>query len=311
MIRKSLLTAFILLLLHALVVYIYPVSSTQYSSQENTIKAQQFIYGGAHKDIIIGSSLSNRLVMDSLRGISNLSFSGNSIFDGLSILNHSGLTPRTVFIETNIMSRGENVGFTSYVNSPILNPIKRAIPSLRDEFQPIGMVGEFIIRTLGKRPAGTHVAQQAKASEEPRDDAFFKTMLALQAEDYNEVPDTLILQARFEQLAREVHRLEAKGARIIFFEMPVNETVCDLPEPQMIRTFYRKYFPENKYAYIRVPGCAGYQTTDGAHLADNEAARFTRFFKTNADALLTTRKQLPVRSGTPSSRQTESLPEKN
>src|SRR5690606_24495509 len=144
MIRKSLLTAFILLLLHALVVYIYPVSSTQYSSQENTIKAQQFIYGGAHKDIIIGSSLSNRLVMDSRRVCINECSSGDSIVDGLRIFIYSGLTLRRVFIESNIISRCEKVCFTSYVNSRIISHNRRAFTSLRLEYQPICLVGEFI-----------------------------------------------------------------------------------------------------------------------------------------------------------------------
>lgn len=301
MIRKSLLTAVILLLLHALFVYLYPVSSEQYALQRNTVKAQHFIYGDAHDNIIIGSSLSNRLVMDSLQGISNLSFSGLGIFDGLRILNNSNVAPRIVFIETNIMSRSESEHFTSYVNSPILSPVKRAIPSLRDEFQPIGMLGELIIRTLKKEKTNNNDLDQTATTGQPGDDTFFNKMLALQAEDYSKVPDTTMLRTRFEQLALEVERLEARGAQVVFFEMPVNETLCDLPEPQTIRAFYRKYFPESKYAYIRVPHCSGYKTTDGAHLAEDEAARYTMFFKTHAEALLTSRNGLSAGSTTPSS----------
>src|SRR5690606_41937034 len=64
---------------------------------------------------------------------------------------------------------------------------------------------------------------------------------------------------------------ENNGVRVILFEMPVNETLCDLAEPQMIREYYRRYFPESKYDYIRVPHCDGYMTTDGAHLGGVEA----------------------------------------
>jgi hypothetical protein len=300
MIRKSFLTALALFLLHALFVYVNPVSSTQYALQGNTIKAQHFIYGDALENIIIGSSLSNRLVMDSLQGMSNLSFSGMGIFDGLSILNQSGITPRIVFIETNIISRTENEEFTSYINSPILSPIKRAIPSLRDEYQPIGILGELIIRTVKGKRASDDVIDQMTVTQKPGDDAFFNKMLALQAEDYNEIPDTIMLRTRFEQLALEVERLEAKGAKVVFFEMPVNETLCDLPEPHTIRAFYRKYFPETRYAYIRVPHCSGYKTTDGAHLAGDEATRYTMYFKTHAEALLANDDHLSVGSGSPS-----------
>ncbi|HLT71982.1 MAG TPA: hypothetical protein VKZ75_04995 [Cyclobacteriaceae bacterium] len=296
MIKKSLLTAVVLLLLHALVVYLYPISSTQYASQGNTIKAQRFIYGGAQDNIIIGSSLSNRLVMDSLPGMSNLSFSGMGIFDGLSILNHSNVTPRTMFIETNIMSRSENEHFTSYVNSPLLRPVKKAIPSLRDEYQPIGMLGQLVISMLKKDMAGEEVMDQTATTQQEGDDTFFKKILAIETEKLSKVPDTAELLPRFEQLALEVERLEAKGARVIFFEMPVNEILCDLPQPQAIRSLYRKYFPESKYAYITVPHCSGYRTTDGAHLAGEEATRYTMYFKAHAEALVASQDRLSAGS---------------
>ncbi|HUM66392.1 MAG TPA: hypothetical protein PLV32_11120, partial [Chitinophagaceae bacterium] len=252
MIRNSLLTALALLLLHALFVYVNPISGKQYALQGNTIKAQHFIYGDTDANIIIGSSLSNRLVMDSLQGMTNLSFSGQGIFDGLCILSHSGMVPRTVFVETNIMTRSENKNFTSYINSPILSPLKRAIPSLRDEHQPVGMLGESIIRGLkGENPDDE--TPDNMAAQRPKDDAFFKEILALQAESYNEPPDTTMLRSRFEDLANAVNALKQNGVRVIFFEMPVNETLCDLPEPRMIREYYRRYFPEDEYDYIRVP----------------------------------------------------------
>lgn len=285
MIRKALLTAFTLLLLHALFVYVNPISSSQYAWQGNTIKAQQFIYGDASESIIVGSSLSNRLVMDSLQGMTNLSFSGQGIFDGLSILNHSSKSPRLVFIETNIMMRDENENFTSYINSPVLSPIKRAIPSLRDEFQPVGILGEIIIRTLKKDESGQSNDLEEMTTQRSGDDTFFQKMLTLQAENYNQTPDTTVLRARFEDLAKAVENLEVNGVRVIFFEMPVNETLCDLAEPQMIREYYRRYFPESKYDYIRVPHCDGYVTTDGAHLGGAEALRYTKFFKRHAEAL--------------------------
>ena len=171
----------ILLLLHALFVYVKPISSTQYAWQGNTIKAQQFIYGEPGKNIIVGSSLSNRLVMDSLQGMINLSFSGQGIFDGLSVLNNNNAMPGTVYIETNIMSTKENENFTSYINSPILNPLKRAIPSLRDEYQPVGILGEIIIRTFKPEASGENLDVNNVASQEGGDDTFFQKMLSLQA----------------------------------------------------------------------------------------------------------------------------------
>src|SRR5690606_41372033 len=193
------ITALVLLLLHALVVYLYPISSTQYALQGNTIKAQQFIYGGAQENIIIGSSLSNRLVMDSLQGMSNLSFSGMGIFDGLSILNHSDVTPRIVFIETNIMSRGENEHFTSYVNSPLLSPVKEAIPSLRDEYQPIGRLGPLIISTFKKDMAALEANHHTGTAQQEGEHAIFRKRLATVEKKLSQVPSTSIIIPRTAQ----------------------------------------------------------------------------------------------------------------
>jgi len=291
MIRKALLTALILLMLHALFVHVNPISSSQYAWQGNTVKAQQFIYGDTSQFIIIGSSLSNRLVMDSLQGITNLSFSGQGIFDGLSIVNHHNKLPRSVFIETNIMMRGENKNFTSYINSPVLGPLKRWFPSFRDEFQPAGMLGETIIRTFKKEESIPGSEIENATTQGAEGDTFFQKMLARQAEDYNETPDSAFLRLRFEDLSKEVENLEKNGVRVVFFEMPVNETLCDLPEPQMIREYYRRFFPESTYDYIRVPHCSGYKTTDGAHLDKVEALRYTKFFKRNVEALLVDKNQ--------------------
>lgn len=294
MIRKSLLTALTLLLLHALVVYVKPITSAQYVWQGNAIKAQRFIYGDTCDKIIVGSSLSNRLVMDSLPDMTNLSFAGQGIFDGLSILNHNNRHPRIVFIETNIMVRKENQNFTSYVNSPVLNPLKRAIPSLRDEYQPVSILSGIIIRILKKGESAEKNGFEEMETPPDGDDAFFQQMLSRLAEEYSEPLDTMMLRSHFEDLVRAVEDLESNGVRIVFFEMPVNETVCDFVVPQMVREYYRRYFPESKYVYIRVSHCDGYKTTDGAHLAGAEALRFTQFFKREAEALIADKNPAPA-----------------
>src|SRR5690349_5473276 len=107
MIRKSIFVAIILLGIHALVARMDVLPAKQYSFQDNIVKAQGFMYGETEKNVVVGSSLSEKLAMDSLPGFYNLSFVGLSIFDGLHLIVSNNKYPRNILIETNLILRPE------------------------------------------------------------------------------------------------------------------------------------------------------------------------------------------------------------
>jgi hypothetical protein len=277
MIRKAFIVSLILLATHAVLVNIKPNPKSQYPFQENAVKAQSFIYEEDKENIIIGSSLSNRMIMNELPGIYNLSFTGLGIFDGLQIISYHEIVPKNIFIEINIIQREENANFLSHINSPVLAPVKRHFPSLREGYQPIGMFAENLME---------EVKGAKKNSIDTPNDETFNRILNQEKGHYSEIPDEQFLTNQFIKLKKEIDKLEQKGSSIIFFEMPVNEQLCDLPRPRVIRKFFNEYFPPSKYKYIEMPDCRDYTTTDGVHLSEDEALRYTTYFKSKINEIV-------------------------
>jgi len=285
MIKKAIITAIIFLVLHAIIVLVNPVSNVQYTLQENTVKAQTFIYDENAQNVIVGSSLSNRLIMDSLPEFYNLSFAGLSVFDGLYLMSFHEKKPKNIFIEMNVIQRVEDENFLTYVNSPILGPLKKQVPSLRDGYQPVGILGENLIRSI-KGESNQNDLQQNKAEGGQTDNSVFNRLLDHEIKQYSETLDKEFMTERFEQLKTALDKLKANGINILFFEMPVNAKLCDLPRPRIIREFFLTYFPANEYQYITIPDCHDYKTTDGVHLAGEEALKYTKYFKDQAKVLM-------------------------
>jgi hypothetical protein len=285
MIKKSIIAAVILLALHGIVVLMNPVPNVQYTLQENTVKAQTFIYEEDAENVIVGSSLSNRLVMDSLPEFYNLSFAGLSVFDGLYLMSFHEKKPENIFIEMNVIQRVEDENFMAYVNSPILGPLKKHVPSLRDGYQPVGILGENLIRSI-KGESNQNDLQQNKAEGVQTDNSVFTRLLDHEIKQYSETLDKQFMTERFEQLKTTIDKLEDNGVNIFFFEMPVNEKLCDLSRPRIIREFFHTYFPATEYPYIATPNCQEYKTTDGVHLAGEEASKYTKYFKDQANVLM-------------------------
>ena len=115
MIKKSIILCISLFLIYTLFIYFLAPkwwTASQHQWQENIVKAQQFSYNKeTFQNIIVGSSLSSRLIMDSIPETYNLSFAGQSIFDGLNIVCNSNKSIKNVFIEINLL-------FVLYLDKP-------------------------------------------------------------------------------------------------------------------------------------------------------------------------------------------------
>jgi hypothetical protein len=287
MIKKTLIAALAIFILYTLFVAFFAPKwwfASQHQWQSNIIKAQKFIYNDTDSfdNIIVGSSISCRLVMDSLPNTYNLSFSGQSIFDGLELLSHKNKFPKNIFIEINFVLRPENKNFTSSLNSPILYYPKKFLPSLREDKQPIAIIGEqlsvhFTSNIIGKTKSIFGFTQ--KQTTNKNNHTFFDKMLKKEMENYSTLPDSSLLIKSFSDLEIYVKALEEKEVNIIFFEMPVNSQLTDLPRAKLIRSTFFEYFPKAKYTYIPMQDSVQYKTTDGIHLNKEEALRYTLYLK--------------------------------
>jgi len=275
MIKKAFIAAIIFFALHALFVRFIPISNSQNQWQENIVMAQRFIYSkDSIQNIIVGSSLSNRLIIDSLPNFYNFSLQGQSIYDGLYVVSKSNIPPRKIFLEMNMILRKENKSFISSLYSPILYYVRRILPSLRDEYQPVGQISKMMINLLTKMKPNTTLLQKPAVQSD-----VFKKMLDHEIDMYSTLPDEKILDDRFSIIKKYVADFQKKGTQVIFFEMPVNENLCDLPAAKIIREHFFKTFPIDKYNYLPYTGCKGYKTRDGEHLGPEEALQYTQYFK--------------------------------
>lgn len=305
MIKKTLFITVILFVTYTLYIAWFKPSwdTAQNQWQENLIKAQRYIYDNndPKQNVIAGSSLANRFDMKMLPDMYNLSMNGGSLFEGLYIIMRKDKLPKNVFIEMNYVLRKENKDFISSFSSPIIVYARKVVPSLRVENQPLGIVEKIIVSVKGrfipklksliltilinlKSIWGikiNHTINTDTISNNRSIDSneLYNSMLNFQIVSYSKYPDPQLLSECFTSLKTYVNALEQKGVTIVFFEMPVNGKLCNLPMATTIRETFYKYFPADHYHYIRIPDCSEYKTMDGEHLSPDEVIKYTDYFK--------------------------------
>jgi hypothetical protein len=293
MIRKSILFCLLLLIAYSLLLTWRPgLSASQHVWQSNMIKAEKYLDddGRPVKDAIIGSSVSERLIMDSIPDCDNLAFSGLSVLDGLDLVRHKNKLPSVVYIETNFPLRPKTPLFSTTLFSPISVVFRKHVVFLRSDKQPLALIGQAVGELVERVDlgllrrlevlAGTRIGSAARLTDVP-----FDQMLSLEVKDYSEKPDPKLLDEQFQLLRNEVSYLVSRGVRIVFFEMPVNSQLTGLPKAQIIRDSFYSVFPRQQYRYMDMPDPAAYKTADGIHLSRKEAIQYTRFFNEQAKKL--------------------------
>lgn len=269
MIKKSFICFIIIFIVHAIFVKLFPdIGMATNQRQDNILKAQQAFYAN-HLDLaIVGTSLANRIIRDSIPDIQSLAFVGCSVEDGLQILRSRHEAPKYVFVEINLLLRGGKKELVNGVTQGFVPRIKGWIPSLREQYEPICILASSIIGT-SKMNAQVGMA------------IIDHDLLNSQVESAikNDIPiEENIIKNRMSDIKCLISELEAKGTKFVFFEMPVNHRLTHLKMYDQIREVVRKDFPERKYDYLP-SDTSKYMTTDGQHLDFEGQLRYTHFFK--------------------------------
>ncbi|WP_080053846.1 hypothetical protein [Spirosoma aerolatum] len=277
MVRKAVLTTLLLLLLYSLFIYAFQehIHRTGLTVQQNNIvKAEEFLYENGQKadTIVVGSSMSNRLLFDSLPGhYYNLALEGLSSADGLGLIVQAKHRPRLLLIETNSMDRLPDTAFFAALTKPALRVIRKYLPLTRLKYQPVGVVKAlFRDWRAEKIPAG---------ATEAIDTAFVSKLIQARLVDMNRIPPENEMQAKIDVSAASIRSLQESGTQVIFFEMPTDPRVRNTILSGRVRKLVGSTFPESAYRYIQFPSDF-YQTTDGVHLPLTECARYTRYLYT-------------------------------
>jgi len=285
-----LLRAFIVFIL-LLGAYIFFMShkpqtgTSQHQWQSNAIKAERYLYTRPPEYLIIGSSISEYIQMDSLPGVINFALSGMSIHDALEIVQAAQEFPERVFIEINMVMREPDPEFTSYLLSPIPLFLKRNFIALRSDKQPLALTLPLFRRIRGlvspEEPDQDFQAEVKIITDNnlEKNDALFQQLLKLQQDKFSRIPDDKSIQKQFGLLKNYVDFLMEHQVQIVFYEMPLHHSLKHSVLADKVRETFAEYFPPEKYFYIPMPEDDTYITTDGVHLKGDEAKKYTSYFK--------------------------------
>ena len=269
MIKKSFICFIILFIIHALFVMLFPnMGMATNQRQDNILKAQQAFYAKNMDLVIVGTSLANRIIRDSIPNIQSLAFVGCSVEDGIRILRKKRKAPKYVFVEINLILRGGRKELVNGTTEGIIPRIKEWIPSLREQYAPICIFASTIIgASKMNTQAGMAVIDHNMLNRQV--EGALKNDKSIEED---------ILESRMNDIKILINELEAKGTKFVFFEMPINYRLTHLKEDDQIRKAVRKNFPEGTYDYLP-SDTSKYMTTDGHHLDFEGQKKYTKFFK--------------------------------
>jgi len=287
MIKKAvLLTAVLFFLYFIFLSFLAPTWWKGYGNkpQFGAITVENYLYHTiiSNKNVILGTSLSERIKSDSIKNTYNLSLSGLSVFDGLYILKLKKEVPKCIFIEMNLINLMSNPRFKSHFSNPALT-IKKHIVSFQEERQPLVILGNLINRQV----VAFH--QKSRNNLNVSDSNKIKIRIAklveMQKRKFSRAPSDSLLALRINQLAKELEQYEKKGMKIVFIEVPIYTGHKDLPFCNAIRNAFYTKFPKSNYAYIDVPENFKVKTTDGLHLTPEEAKSYSSYLRKKIELL--------------------------
>ena len=267
MVKKSLFWFVLFLLGYSLFIAVYPnkgVGTHQW--QENQIKVHKYLYGGQIDSVIVGTSLSARILADSIPSICSCAFSGCVVEDGLRIILSQQKTPKYVFIETNYSLRSSNGDIVKTNIHGVLPFLRKFIPALREQNAPICVFGSWCMPDA--------LAPSAVVELNRLNENIGKRL----NEDLSKRLSDAQLAERLAIIKQLVNLLEKRGATIVFFEMPLNKRLIHAESNNQTRQAIRRSFPDSHYVFIPTD-TSTYITSDGEHLDREGQRRYSHFFK--------------------------------
>lgn len=293
---RSVLAAVLLLLAYHTWLLFNPgeVAVPQGINQDNVIKMQEYIYAPAsqYSTVILGSSLAAKLRSQALPPtVYNLALRGQSAFEGFEILKRSGQHPRLILVELDVLDREPNRSTIENLFNPTLHPLRSLVPAFQERHQPLnqlltlGFTGLERLRPesaghirekLGVRAAGTTPPDPFATQEQPEDLSLNPKVVAQNRLEGNQLPMEPGFGANMALLKRYARYFTKQGSHVVFFQMPVDAGVCEGAKMQYIRRRVEAICPPGAYTFLPAPDCSQYYTTDGLHLTDASALRFSQ-----------------------------------
>ena len=267
MIKKSIICFFIIAFCYSTLIALVPnkgIGTHQW--QENQIRAQRFLYEKSSDTVIVGTSLSARILLDSLKNVSSCAFSACVVEDGLRLILSKDVIPHYVLIETNYILRPSNGELVKVNTQGPLPLLRNYIPILREQNAPISLIG-YCFMQGALAPADTVDLERLHKSIENRileDNTHFLT--------------EKMQKGRMNVIMSLISKLEKRGAKIALFEMPLNDSLKYVRSNEQTRQAVIRMFPKEKYIYLP-NDTSTYLTNDGEHLDAEGQRRYSHYLK--------------------------------
>ncbi len=290
LLKKILITTFLIFISYNLyIAWLAPYwwQASQNQLQRNIVNAQNFLFNknATYDRVIVGSSLASRLSMEHLPNTYNLSFSGLSPLDGLDVLVREPILPRTILIETNVLQLSKNETFTDHFNNPFMLYTRKVFPCLLEGKQPLTVLGILPFIVFKKDKASFFKAKIETPHRNLRGSFIFEKLINTAIKNHSSLPDTNQLIKNIRNMRYYVHEIESRGSNVIFFEMPINYRLENLPMTKITRETFFKNFDTMRYRCITLPKMMSFETTDGIHLGGSEALKYTVYFKNKLESI--------------------------
>ena len=263
-----LLSSIILLIYNVFIIFYNPkITTFQNQWQKNYSFAQDFIYEKKAPNIIVGSSMAARMNNKFLpNDFFNLSLGGGSSLTGLEIIKKSGYIPKQIYIESNIVIiRDKDLLLIDSLFYPVWWKIKKFILALKEKNQPLN-----IILSKSKGSYGKSCKEHMLTK---RDDQIFNMSIARQKEFYSKRLNNY--NNMLNDLKNLIQYFETKGTKVIFFEMPIDNSLALSIKSVEERDVIKKSFNNQ---WLPLPDNNNFITSDGIHLIYSSAYKFSELF---------------------------------
>lgn len=280
MIKKSIIIALILLIAYEAVIRLTHIKwdTSQNDKSANLISAQNFMYNLGDEEIkndtlIIGSSISRKLVTDSLgKNYYNLAFNAWSSYDGLEVVSLTKKKPACLLIETNVVGNQQLQQDVTGSLTPVTFYSSQIFKSFQLKNQPVGLLVGGIKEKLKAR-----IDEMRRLKRQNQE--LYNYNISLEKEKQNKpLPDSEMVK-RFTVLQKLIDGFKAQNIQIVFYEIPFDKELENTAIMQQNRKYFRQYFPEEKYKYVQLPAENNYVYSDGLHLNQESALPYTLYLK--------------------------------
>jgi hypothetical protein len=290
MIKKSILIAVVLLLVFEAFIRFSNIQwdTSQNDKSANLISAQKFIYNFpqaevAKDTVIIGSSISRKLVTDSLgSNFINLAFNAWSSYDGLQLVRLTQKKPACLLIEMNVVGNQVIQEDVASSLSPVSYYPNKYFKSFQLQNQPVGLMIGYFKELLKAR-------MEAMRAQKRENQALYDLNIKMEKEKLvNTLPDS-IFNKRFVVLKELISGFKQQGIAIVFFEVPFDEQLMNTETVLKTRAYFHQYFPDAEYKYIDIPPVNDFIYSDGIHLSIKSAISYTRYLKESLNNIKSTK----------------------